>query len=198
MAYRLALWFSLAAAPALAQELSLEEVARLQAERDKAVALVAKRFGDRPPGELSNLERRQQIAEEQQAIQQLLQKEGVDGKALSLREMRLTSEEQAAVNAARAALAAQDQAQERLRAERARQEQGVPEGEPEIVFGPSEDAPMEVYREPGAVVIERLDPDAEAGPGGDQSSVEPVIERGQGAPTDDTSLLPEAEPTRAP
>jgi hypothetical protein len=65
-----ALWSALA----FAGDLSIDDLARLKADQQKARDAVAKKYGDKPSGE----QRRAMVKEQQEAAQAVLDKAGVD------------------------------------------------------------------------------------------------------------------------
>ncbi|MBL8915862.1 MAG: hypothetical protein JNM17_34505 [Archangium sp.] len=58
---------------AVAGDLSLDELARIQSEQNKAKDAIAKKYGDKPSGE----QRRQMVKEQQEAAKAVLDKAGV-------------------------------------------------------------------------------------------------------------------------
>lgn len=159
---------------ALADELSVEKVAQVQAELEKARKQVSKKYGDKPSSELTNEERAQYIADERSAVSTVFEKLEVDPKAYGIRELRMPNDERAAVKAQKEALLARE-----AEAKKEAAEQPPPEPEVQIVRGTSDEEPLEVYRDEAAVEVERPNEDG-------------IVEQ----PSEETSIIPEGEITR--
>lgn len=155
------LWTS----PARADELSVEQVARVQAELDKARKAVASKYGERPSSELTNDERRQYIADERAAIATVFEQLEVDPKAFGIQELRMSNAQREAVKTQKEALVAREEEAARKEAS---PEEPPPPTEVEVIRGHSEENPVELYRDDTAVEVERPDEDGMIRqPGGD-------------------------------
>ncbi|HVE87341.1 MAG TPA: hypothetical protein VND93_31005 [Myxococcales bacterium] len=150
---RLALALLLLSSTSLAQEdLSLADLASLEREEKLALAAVEAAHGNRPPQQLSADERAQLIHEQQAASRAVFERHSVDSKVFAHRQMKLSPGERAQVDAEKARL---DKAEaDRLAREEAAR--NAPPEELEVTRGIDEKHPVDLVREPGAVVVENL------------------------------------------
>jgi hypothetical protein len=82
-------------------QITPEQLAQVQVDRDKAQAEVQKKYGDRQPSELSQDERRDMIQEQRDAEDAVIAKSGLDPKELARYEAKLSLEDRAATRAAK-------------------------------------------------------------------------------------------------
>jgi hypothetical protein len=82
-------------------QITPEQLAQVQVDRDKAQAEVQKKYGDRQPSELSQDERRDMIQEQREAEDAVIAKSGLDPKELARYEAKLSLEDRAATKAAK-------------------------------------------------------------------------------------------------
>jgi len=177
----LLLLLGLAGLPALAaEELPPEKVAEIQHAQDQARRKVEKQFGDRLPSELSNEERGALIRATQAAALEVFDKHGVTAKDFALQETRLDREELAAVKAAKEALIQREQAaREQAEKEAELRAAAEAEREVEVIVAPSDENPVELFREEGVVDVERpteqelLELRGEQAPPGDEEEAAP-------------------------
>src|SRR4051812_39701947 len=146
-----------AAAPARAGEISLEEIAAVEREEQAALRKVEVAHGDKPPQELPSDERVQIVHEQQDATREVLERRSIDSKEFAGRVMRLSPAERAQVDAQKAKL---DQ-EEKERREREQAAAAEPD-EVEVTRGIDEKHPVDVYRDPGEVQVEHLSEGGEA------------------------------------
>jgi hypothetical protein len=90
-----------AVAALLLADLSPEQLAKVQHDRDKAMADVSKKYGDKKPSELSQDERRDMIKDQREAESRVLDENGVDPKEVARYEARLSLDDRAATKAAK-------------------------------------------------------------------------------------------------
>jgi hypothetical protein len=147
-----------AAGPARAQEISLEEVAAVEREERAALEKVEAAHGNKPPRELPSQERAQIIHEQQEATRSVLERRSIDPKAFAARVMRLSPAERAQVDAEKAK---RDQ-EERERREREEAAAASEPEEVEVIRGIDEKHPVDLYRDPDEVEVEYLTEGGEA------------------------------------
>jgi hypothetical protein len=156
--------------PALAaeSELSPEAVARIQRDEKAALARVEAAYGNRPPSQLSQEERRQVVREQQAALEEVYARHQVSSKAFARHTARLGREEREQVDAAHREL------EERERTARQAPPE-APEQEPTIQRGISESSPVELEVAPDAppVVEQGLPAEGEPSPVDVSSPPEP-------------------------
>jgi hypothetical protein len=85
----------------LLAELSPEQLAKVQHDRQKAMAEVSKKYGDKKPSELTQDERREMIHDQREAEDRVLEKNGVDRKEIARYEAKLSLDDRAATKAAK-------------------------------------------------------------------------------------------------
>jgi hypothetical protein len=135
----------------LLAELSPEQLAKVQHERDKAMADVAKKYGGKQSSELSQDERREMIKEQRDAESRVLEKAGVDPKEIARYEARLSLDDRAATKAAK------QQIEEKEKREAAEKEK---KSEPQEIpiqrgFNDSNPVTLEEKTKDGAPVVEK-------------------------------------------
>jgi hypothetical protein len=143
-----------------AQEISLEEIAVTEREERAAMGRVEAAHGSKLPQEHSSTERVQIVREQQAASREVFEQRKLDPKAFARRVMRLSPSERAEVDAIKKRM--DEEEQERLEREKAAAA-AEPE-ELEITRGSDERRPVDLYREPGAVVVESLQEEGAAEP----------------------------------
>ncbi|MFL5357237.1 hypothetical protein [Archangium sp.] len=153
------LFSSWLAVPGLAfgEGLTPEQLARVRRDEKAAEAKVQAAHGNKKPSELSAAERRQMIQEQQDAIQEVMDKNGVSRKDYARQTARMGPKGNAEVAAAEKALEAKD------KAAKGTQEQGS--GEIQIQNGFSEANPVTLEEQEGAPpTVEEGLPAGEEGP----------------------------------
>jgi len=149
----------LVAALFLAQ-LTPEQLAQVQHDREKAQVEIQKKYGDRLPSELSPEERRDLIQEQRDAEDKVLEKNGVDPKELARYEAKLSLDDRAATKAAKKQIEEKEkrdaEKKEKEEAERANQPIQVQKG-----FSDSNPVILEENQGSGAPTVEKgLPPEA--------------------------------------
>ncbi len=144
-----------------ADDLNPEKAAKIQKDRDTAMAEIAKKYGNKKSSELSQDERREMIREQRAAENSVLEKNNVDPKEYARYEARMSLSDRAATKDARAALDKKD-ADDKKAAE-AKQQQG--NGEVQVQRGFSDSNPVTLEENSntgGAPIVEKgLPPDAQ-------------------------------------
>ena len=100
----------LAALPVFAADIDPARAAQIQSDKEKALADVQKKYGNKKPSELSNDERRQMAKDQAEAEQKALQKNGVSAKEWSRYEATQSRTDRAATEAAKADLKKKEEA----------------------------------------------------------------------------------------
>lgn len=126
---------------ALGGSLTPEQIARIQRDEKAAEAKVRAAHGNKKSSELSAAERRQMIQEQQDAIQEVMDKHGVSRKDYARQTARMGPKQNAEVSAAEKSLEAKDKAAK-----------GTEEGSGEIQIqnGFSDENPVTLEEEEGA------------------------------------------------
>lgn len=150
---------SLVAALLFAQ-VTPEQLAQVQVDREKAMAEVHKKYGDRQPSELSQDERREMIKDVREAEEKVLEKNGVDPKELARYEAKQSLDDRAATKAAKQQIEEKEkrdaEKKEKEEAERANQPIQVQKG-----FSDSNPVILEENQGNGAPTVEKgLPPEA--------------------------------------
>ncbi len=148
----LALAFAL---PASA-ELSPADLAAIQRDQQKATDAVAKQHGNKQPSEMTNEERAAAIHEEQAALQDVLEKHGVDAKEYARRMATLSLEERQQVEQAVKALEEKEKAEAAAKACQEAKGEECPPAEPEISRGLGDEDPVVVDEDPDEPTVENL------------------------------------------
>lgn len=136
-------------APFASAELTLEELAAVRHEEQKAIDQVNAAHGNRKPSEMSGDERREMIRAQQEASSKVLERFGVGAKEYGRASANLSPEERRQLEAAQKALVAQEEAQRKAAATTATEqaaptiEYGTPVDEPE-----REEAPRRSKKDP--------------------------------------------------
>lgn len=142
-----------------ADDLNPEKAAKIQKDRDKAMADVAKKYGNKKSSELSQDERREMIRDQREADSAVLDKHGVDAKDFARYEAKMSLQDRAATKAERERLDKKEQEDKK-----AKEQQSGPK---EIVIqrGFSDSNPVtleENQGQEGAPVVEKgLPPEAQ-------------------------------------
>lgn len=84
-----------------ADELTPDKAAQVQHDRDKAMADVSKKYGNKKSSELSSDERREMIRDQREADKQVLEKNGVEAKDMARYEARMNLSDREATKAAK-------------------------------------------------------------------------------------------------
>ena len=92
-----------------ADDLSPEKAAKVQKDREKAMADVAKKYGNKKSSELSQDERREMIRDQRAAETAVLDKNGVDPKEFARYEAKMSLNDRAATKAERERLDRKEQ-----------------------------------------------------------------------------------------
>lgn len=103
-------------APFASAELTLEELAAVRHEEQKAIDQVNAAHGNRKSSEMSSDERRQLIREHQEASSKVLERFGVSAKEYGRASANLSPEKRRQLEAAQKALAAQEEARRKAAA----------------------------------------------------------------------------------
>ncbi|WNG46369.1 hypothetical protein F0U60_21305 [Archangium minus] len=148
---------------ALAEELTSEQLARIRRDEKAAEAKVNAAHGNKKPSELSNAERRQIIREQQEAIQEVMEKNGVSRKDYARQMARMGPKQNAEVEAAEKALE-----------EKAAASKSQESGEIQVQQGFSEENPVTLEEQAGSLpAVEHGLPTEEEVPAeGEQSPAE--------------------------
>ncbi|PTL76083.1 hypothetical protein [Vitiosangium sp. GDMCC 1.1324] len=142
----------------LAGDLTPEQIARIRREEKAAAEKVNAAHGNKKSSELSAAERRQMIREQQEAIQEVMDKNGVSRKDYARQTARMGPEQNAQVEAADKALEAKEKAAQAAKS----QEQGA--GEIQVQNGFNDENPVTVEgQENGLPVVEHGIPAGEEG-----------------------------------
>jgi hypothetical protein len=158
----------------LADELTPQKAAQVQHDREKALAAIAQKYGNKPSSELSQDERREMIRDQRAAEDAVLAKNGVDAKAMARYEATLSLSERAAEKNEKQRLEKKDADDKQAAEERERKSKEVP-----IQRGFSEDNPVTVEQ------------NGESGP--------PAVENGLPQEAlDDQAAASNADPSGAP
>jgi hypothetical protein len=138
------LFSSWLAVPGLAfgEGLTPEQIARIRRDEKAAEAKVQAAHGNKKSSELSAAERRQMIQEQQQAIQEVMDKHGVSRKDYARQTARMGPKQNAEVEAAERTLEAKD---------RAAQGQAQGAEEIQIQHGFSDENPVMLEEQEGAL-----------------------------------------------
>jgi hypothetical protein len=145
-----------------ADDLNPEKAAKVQKDRDTAMADIAKKYGNKKSTELSQDDRREMIREQRAAENAVLEKNNVDPKEFARYEAKMSLSDRSATNNARALL---DQKEvEAKKAAEQKAQQG--NGEIPIQRGFSDNNPVTLEEKTNAggapVVVEKgLPPDAQ-------------------------------------
>lgn len=136
-------------APAVSaqEELTPEKIAKIRRDEKAAMAKVQQAHGNKKSSEMSNEERRQLIAEQGEAAQSALQKNGVSTKDYATYTARMSPDEQKAAEEAEKKLEAQEQAEAAKKAAEAKKAEG---GEVQVQQGFSEENPVDLEEKEGA------------------------------------------------
>jgi hypothetical protein len=169
----------LAASAAMAEDLSVEQLAAVERDERAAISRVEAAHGNRPPQELTSEERAEIILQQQEASREVFERHGVDPKEYVMRSARLTPEERALVDAEKRRLDLAEAERLAKEAAQANSQATAPE-DVEVQRGISESDPVEVYREEG-----------------DPGKVESLAEIA-GQPSQEESSAKPAAPERAP
>lgn len=94
----------------LAEDLTPEQLARIRRDEKAAEARVNAAHGNKKPSEMTNAERRQMIREQQDAIQEVMDKNGVSRKDYARQTARMGPKQNAEVEAAEKELEAKEKA----------------------------------------------------------------------------------------
>ncbi len=170
-----------AAVALLLADIDPETVAKVQHDRDKAMADINKKYGDRKSSELSQDERRDMIADQQAADQKVLEKNRVDAKEMARYEATMSLDERAAAKAAKEKLVEKDKKD----AEAKKKAAEDPKGNREIPIqrGFSDNNPVTLEEKgsgPDGIVVEKglpsdaVDDYKAAGQAADDSSAAPA------------------------
>ena len=127
-----------------AAELTPEKVAQIRRESEAEMKRIDAAYGNRPSSEMTNEERRAQIAARAEAEARILEKHGVDARTYTHYTLRMNAEERARVEAAEKALAAKEKAE----AEKKKAAEGT--GEIPIQQGFGENNPVDLEETPDA------------------------------------------------
>ncbi len=92
-------------------DLTPQNIAKIQAEQAKANAEIEKKYGNRKPSDLSNDERKSMQKEKAAAEREVLDKHGTDSKSFARAGSKMSREDQAAADAAAKDLAKKDAAE---------------------------------------------------------------------------------------
>src|SRR5438105_2637080 len=84
-----------------ADDLNPEKAAKVQKDRDDAMADIAKKYGNKKSSELSQDERRDMIQEQRAAENAVMEKNGVDPKEMARYEAKMNLADRAATKAER-------------------------------------------------------------------------------------------------
>ncbi|MBK7859538.1 MAG: hypothetical protein IPJ65_13160 [Archangiaceae bacterium] len=145
-----------------ADDLTPEKAAKVQKDRDAAMAEVAKKYGNKKSSELSSDERREMIRDQREAESAVLEKNNVDGKELARYEAKMSLDDRAATRAERDRLDKKEQ-NEKKAAEQKQQQAQQPQ-EVQVQRGFSDDHPVTLEEKPAAAgqpTVERgLPPEA--------------------------------------
>ena len=128
-----------------AGELTPDQIARVRRDEKEALDRVNAAHGNRKPSEMSNAERRQVIQEQQKAVQEALEKNGVSGKDYARQTAKMGPKGNEAVEAASKRLEEQDKQQA---AEAAKTKKEPKEIQVQAGFG--EDNPVTLEEQEGA------------------------------------------------
>jgi hypothetical protein len=163
-----------------ADDLTPEKAAKVQKDRDQAMADVSKKYGNKKSSELTSDERREMIKDQRAAETNVLEKNNVDAKEFARYEAKMNLSDRAATKAARENLDKKE-AEDKKAAD---DKQG--NGEIPIQRGFNENNPVTLEEKPqntnGAPVVEKgLPPDAQQ----DQSEAS-----GGNAPANDYDSAP--------
>ncbi|MBL8957976.1 MAG: hypothetical protein JNK82_44795 [Myxococcaceae bacterium] len=144
-----------------ADDLNPEKAAKVQKDRDTAMADIAKKYGNKKSTELSQDERREMIREQRAAENAVLEKNNVDPKEFARYEAKMSLSDRTATNNARALLD-----QKEVEAKKAAEQKAQPgNGEIPIQRGFSDSNPVtleENNNSGGGIVVEKgLPPDAQ-------------------------------------
>jgi hypothetical protein len=171
---------------ALGGELTPEQLARIRRDEKAAEAKVQAAHGNKKSSELSAAERRQMIHEQQDAIQEVMDKHGVSRKDYARQTARMGPTQNEEVAAAEKTLEAKD------KAAKGAQEQGS--GEIQIQNGFSEENPVTLEEQEGAPpVVEEGLPVGEEGP----SEAAPGVSEGEPAPVESAPAPAKSKPGRS-
>jgi hypothetical protein len=160
----------------LLADLTPEQLAKVQHERDKALEEVKLKYGGKPSSELTQDERRDMIKDQREAESQVLEKNGVDAKEIARYEAKLSLDDRAATKAAK------QQIEEKEKQQAAEKEKKAEPGEIPIQRGFNDANPvtLEEKTSNGAPVVEKgLPPEAQddiAAAGGKSNNDEPLPE----------------------
>ncbi len=140
-------------APTLAAELTAEQIAKIRRDEKAAIEKVNAAHGSKKPSELSNAERRQMIEEQQQALDEVMEKHGASRKDYARQVARMGPKGNEEVGAAEKALEAAEKAAQASKSEGA---EGIT-----VQKGFSDENPVEMEAEEGAppVVEQGLPPE---------------------------------------
>ncbi|QRK05375.1 hypothetical protein JQX13_35090 [Archangium violaceum] len=94
----------------LAEDLTPEQLARIRRDEKAAEAKVNAAHGNKKPSEMTNAERRQMIREQQEALQEVMEKNGVSRKDYARQTARMGPKQNAEVDAAEKELEAKEKA----------------------------------------------------------------------------------------
>ena len=128
-----------------AGELTPDQLARVRRDEKEALARVNAAHANRKPSEMSNAERRQVIQEQQKAVQEALEKNGVSGKDYARQTAKMGPKGNEAVEAASKRLEEQDK-QQAAEAAKTKKEPG----EIQVQAGFGEDNPVTLEEQEGA------------------------------------------------
>jgi hypothetical protein len=142
-----------------ADDLTPAKAAQVQHDRDKAMADIDKKYGNKQPSELSQDERREMIRDQREAEDKVLEKHGVNAKDMARYEARMNLGERDAAKAELKKIEKKEEDDKKAAAEKANQPQEI-----QVQRGFSDSNPVvleEKAQGNGPPVVEKgLPPDA--------------------------------------
>ena len=142
-----------------ADDLTPEKAAKVQKDRDRAMADVAKKFGNKKSSELSQDERREMIRAQRSAETEVLEKHNVDAKELARYEAKMNLNDRAATKAERERLDKKEQDDKKA----AESPSGPKEIQVQRGFSDTNPVTLEDNQSPNTPVVERgLPPEAQS------------------------------------
>lgn len=136
-----------------ADDLSPEKAAKVQKDRDQAMADVQKKYGNKKSSELSSDERREMIRDQRAAEAGVLEKNNVDAKEFARYEAKMSLNDRAATKAERERLDRKEQ--DDKKAEAAKQQQGNTEVQIQRGFNENNPVVLEENKGSGNVIVEK-------------------------------------------
>jgi hypothetical protein len=144
-----------------ADDLTPEKAAKVQKDRDQAMADVAKKYGNKKSSELSSDERREMIQDQRAAESAVMEKNGTDPKEFARYEAKMSLDDRAATRAERERLDKKDEDEKKAAEEKQQQQANA---EVQIQRGFNDNNPVTLEERPaagGAPSVEKgLPPDA--------------------------------------